>query len=276
MNDLLSLKRISSFVPVLQAYKQANIDLFNFIDGGAGFGGTAKEMLPYLPQDGKCFAFEPFPGNLRFFEGMDPRVQLIPKALTSKKKISTFQVSSVVTQGSDWGKRGMEGYSSVGRLSDQSKTSGLHDIEVECVRADEVIDPSSRVGFVKLDLQGGEMEALRGMSSFLQNVQLLWVEYSGQPELYEFLSDSGFITFDTEYFFLGEPQTEALNFFNISKRDISLSIGMKAWFGFRNRAWNNYKTDFEKHKKSLKMIQTDLLCVNKKYIDNFINASQFF
>lgn len=55
----------------------------------------------------------------------------------------------------------MAGYSSLGSLS--APRDNIHtNIEVECFRGDDVIDPAISIDFVKLDLQGGKLNALKG------------------------------------------------------------------------------------------------------------------
>ena len=119
---------MKSFGPLLKAYRTAGISLDSAIDGGAGSGNTAEAMLPHL--DGFVYAFEPFPGNHRFFEGCDERIKLISHALAERHKTMSFRVASVVGEDSDWGRRGMQGYSSLGRLV---TGTGEGDLTVKCV-----------------------------------------------------------------------------------------------------------------------------------------------
>src|SRR5688572_17318635 len=146
MNELLSARRVSSFEPILAAYKKAGIELRSSIDGGAGAGYTATQIIGNT--SGAVYAFEPFPGNHRFFGKLDPRIKLIPKALYHENSRMSFRVSSVVSAESEWGRRGMTGYSSLGYLVNERKDD---DLQVECVRADKVI--KEPIDFVKLDLQ---------------------------------------------------------------------------------------------------------------------------
>lgn len=269
MNDLLSAIRVSQFSQLLTAYRKAGVDLGNAIDGGAGSGSTAKQMLPLI--SGRVYAFEPFPGNHRFFKGIDPRIQLIPKALAETKKTMAFKVSSVVSENSLWGRqKGMVGYSSVGHLAGQNEGAGM---EVECVRGDIAVP--DRVGFVKLDLQGGELNALNGMARLLQDVPLMWVEYMGHEGLYDFIVNKGFMVFDTEYFFLGEPTQRTKDLFEVSREGVPLSTGKTAWFGFKRHPWQNFKEEFIRYKKELGLVQTDLACINKRHLEEFKHAIQY-
>lgn len=274
MNELMAIKKVSSFETILAAYKQAGVSLHNAIDGGAGSGLTARAMLKSLGEGSLVYAFEPFPGNHRFFLESDTHIVLIPKALAQENKRMAFRVPSVVAEESVWGKRGMAGYSSVGFLIDE-KSAGGTDLEVECVRADTEVPSPSKIGFVKLDLQGGELNALKGMTGILKDTALMWVEYSGQKLLLDYIVDQGFVVFDTEYFFLGSPSAEAKEMFEVSKENIVLSTGKTAWFGFRRKPWGSYEQEFLQLKKELRMIQTDLVCINKAFLNEFILALQY-
>lgn len=273
MNDLMSVKKISSFENVLAAYKKAGINLHNALDGGAGSGATARKMLKHLGEDARIYAFEPFPGNHRFFVEVDNRIELIPKALAESKKIMSFYVSSTVGEDSTWGKGDMTGYSSVGYLREMGGENNPKIITVDCVRADEAISKEQHVGFIKLDLQGGELNALKGMPRLLSKAAFLWVEYLGKdPLLYDFIIDSDFIVFDTEYFFIGNPTDDARKMFDVSKEGVTLSTGATAWFGFKKKPWSDFKAEFQEYRTTLKMVQTDFLCINKKNVDQFLQA----
>jgi FkbM family methyltransferase len=271
MNDLLSIKRVSSFEMLLSAYAKANGGLndFDAIDGGAGMGSTSRQMMKFMREGNSVYAFEPFPGNHRFFKAEENGIRFIPKALADQEKIMTFRVPSVVTEDSVWGGKGMTGYSSVGYLVPNG-TATDQDIQVECVCADNVIPAASNIGFVKLDLQGGELSALRGMTRILEAAKLLWVEFTGQTGLLDFLIEHDYIVFDTEYFLMGQPTAESRLIFDISKTDVMLSTNKLAWFGFRKRPWKNFEIEFARAKKEFSMVQTDLVCINKRYFSEFV------
>ncbi|WBQ10580.1 FkbM family methyltransferase [Hyphomonadaceae bacterium ML37] len=215
MNELLSALKISSFTTMLKGYRDAKIEIGSVIDGGAGAGSTARSMLRAYPELCRCYAFEPFPGNHRFFEGADERILLKKQALGNKSQTAKFEVPSVVPEASEWGEQGMAGYSSVGSLSIRNRP-GSQTIEVDCVRAEDVVTPGEKIGFIKLDLQGGEVDAIEGMSALLGDVEFMWVEYLGNPDLYDTMSELGFMLFDTKYVFRGEPTPEALEIFDLA------------------------------------------------------------
>lgn len=259
MDRLLSQNGINSFKPILEAYAGAGVTIGNCIDGGAGSGRTARNMLPALADNAVCYAFEPFEGNHRFYKGLDKRVILRKEALAEAEKDCCFHVSSVVAAESEWGRRGMAGYSSVGRLVDDADASPAS-TRVRCVAADDIVPENRPIGFIKLDLQGGELNALKGMRRVMKNVNFMWIEFSNQPGLFEYLEENDFYLFDTEYMFSVEPTEAVKAHFRIS-RTRNLSTGRTAWFGFPRIDWADFRRQIQFMKREYGLIQTDLVCV---------------
>jgi len=270
VDGLLAEMRISSFFPLLDAYRRAGVRLQDAVDGGAGAGTMSTEMLAYLA--GSVYAFEPFPGNHRFFSSLDERVRLLPLALGESQRNVSFRVSSVVSEDSAWGERGMAGYSSVGKLVAGERESG--DLQVQCVRGEDKIPPDAHIDFIKLDLQGGELNALKGMERLLPQVAFMWVEYMGSVELLDYLKTQGFLIFDTEYLFHGSPADDVYRAFHVSKKDLALSTGATAWTGFKRTPWTNFRREFAHYKEKLSLGQTDLVCVNQGRLEEFNRAIQ--
>jgi FkbM family methyltransferase len=223
-------------------------------------------MAKYLTDDSRIYAFEPFPGNHRFFDGRDPRIILRKQALAERCDVVTFHVPAVVSEDSEWGRRGMAGYSSGGRIAPQGP--GLN-FEVEAVAGDEAVPDPTDIDFVKLDLEGGEVNALAGMSVVLSGAHFVWCEFKGQPDLLDDLVRREFILFDTEYLFFGAPDSGALDLFEVSRESMILSNGGTAWMGFRRTEWPDYFQRFSEYATRFKLVQTDLVCVNPSHLDAF-------
>jgi len=182
MNDLMSVKKVSSFSRLLAAYGKVNGgNRFDAIDGGAGAGTTAREMLQHLGPAQKVYAFEPFPGNHRFFKPAETRILLHKQALAAGPGQMCFRVPSTVAAESAWGQQGLAGYSSVGYLV-PGAAPREGDLNVDCVAAQDVVTDHASIGFIKLDLQGGELGALQGMAQLLSGVQFMWVEFPPASE----------------------------------------------------------------------------------------------
>ncbi len=261
--------KISAFKDLLLGGRRIGVDFHNMLDGGAAAGHMAKQMLPALTEGHAIYAFEPFPGNHRFFTGIDPRINLIRKALGATTERRMFHVSSSVTADSAWGKRGMEGYSSVGHLVDGSaeKTSG-DVLEVDCVRADEELSGVGKIGFVKLDLQGGELDALRGLKGVISDVKLMYIEFSKTTGILEILQDYDFEVYDTHFLFRGEYTANLIEHFEVARGDVTSSTGKKSWHGYRKEPWEDYVRTFKRFRAS-GLIQTDLVCVARGFVKDF-------
>ena len=280
MNDLLSGIKVSGFEIILRACKSGGMKITSAVDGGAGWGGTSNSIAAEIDKKGKVFAFEPFPGNHDFFETCDSKIKLIKKALSDKNKKSTLSVPSTVDSDSNWAHGEMMGYSSVGFLSNgffanikrifKSILKKGSYISVDAVRGDDEIDSVESIDFIKLDLQGGELNALRGMSRLLLDVKMLWVEFSGDMQVHKLLNDSNFLIFDSEYLFPGEYPKEAEQYFEFSRYS-KLSTGEKVWWGYRKKSYTNFSKEFKLHQEKFGMIQTDFLCVNRKNISEFVS-----
>lgn len=271
MDTLLSARGLDSFVTLLRAYARSGATFRNFIDGGAGLGSTARLMRPFLHENGRIYAFEPFSGNWPLFKRKEhPSIILVKAALSDRSGKKHFHVASVVTADSEWGRRGAAGYSSLGYLVE--KPLSAHDALVPCVRADEIIPAGAPVDFVKLDLQGGELNAIKGMDSLLPDVKFMWVEYIGQTGLIDYLHDLDFVVFDTEYMFLNKKTSDLMEQFRTTKDGVVLSTGARAWFGARTRPWRNFEQEFKDHQRKSGLSHTDLVCVNKRHLDIFMRS----
>ena len=280
MESLLQAFNVSGFQHILLHYvRERGGDIGNMIDGGAGSGSTSS-LICASGKNGnrafKVYAYEPFVGNHRFFENIDEHIVLRKSALGECRSKLTLAVPAVVAEDSEWGRRGMVGYSSGGALTTHNPM-GAHDFIVEVVPADDDIPKNERIGFVKLDLQGGEFQALKGMKRRLKDeVELVWIEYLFHPKYQSFrllqqLEDD-FILFDTEYLFKGEPSDEARELFQVSKYGNKLSNGSQVWSGFKKKSWRDFESQTAECFQKYGLIQTDLCCVKKEYLRPFLAA----
>jgi FkbM family methyltransferase len=136
-------------------------------EAGANLGVFTVQLSKLVGPEGKVFAFEPDPAlHAALLENLASaaagNVVPIPRALgsrTARLGIKTFGLNS-----------------GDNRLCDDPAESGATPVEV--VRMDEAL-AGERVDFVKLDVQGWEVEALRGMTRILdENPSIsLFVEF---------------------------------------------------------------------------------------------------
>lgn len=163
------------------------------IDGGANKGQFARAATETFP-DAKVFAFEPLPDvfeELKANLGRRPQVTVIQSALGNQQGTIEFF------------RHGYSLSSSVLRPLKTRPGTDIQALEVPVCRLDDALKDVTLPGpaLLKLDLQGYEMEALRGASELLRRVSHVLVEtsfipsYEGEPafgETLEFLRQAGF------------------------------------------------------------------------------------
>jgi FkbM family methyltransferase len=149
------------------------------IDVGAGRGQFAVYSLHAFPA-ARIVSFEPVPSSYataaRAVAG-SKRVDLRPEAVGAAPATASIHVTA-------------DGDSSSLRkpTGEQTRrfpgTDGVERVEVKVVTLDEAISDLPRPTLLKLDLQGGELDALRGAERLLGSIDEVFVECSF-VELYE-------------------------------------------------------------------------------------------
>ena len=244
------------------------------LDIGAAAGIFTKLMRARSPSS-RVIAFEPFPGNHPFFErniASDPQVTLFKAAVTNANGRVSFRVPSTA-KGDEPGWTNYEGYSSLGHVVDSEASADAS--LVESVALDELIH--EQVGFCKIDIQGGEYNALVGSRRLLQNgnIDMLLIEFGGEDAIIELLSNSGYILVDTKYLLVCSRNSPDLIDWT-SLTPINLSTGIDAY-----QAWpvnlpmqsQEYCEWIRKRSRSLGGVWTDLLCIHRSFMPEFLRAT---
>lgn len=160
-------------------------DVRTIVDGGAYRGTFSKEMARAFPQS-RIFAFEPTPAShdvLTRNVADVPQVERQRLALGIRKGTATFYsngspLTNSLRRSSDAGHRYF-GELVAGEAPLTVEVTTLHDFAHE-----HGID---RFDLIKLDLQGNELDALRGLGDFAPLVQAAFIEvqfvplYAGAP-----------------------------------------------------------------------------------------------
>lgn len=145
--------------PVLQAFCTGGSDV---VDVGANIGVTAV-MSGVLVDPGRVVAIEPVPDTYEHLEANVARSELTNvTCVRAAASSSAGEVNLVVHPG--WGFAAFVGYDRVlDRYVDYSEVSA------EAVTLDSLVEAAGldRLGFVKIDVEGFELEVLRGAEATL-------------------------------------------------------------------------------------------------------------
>jgi FkbM family methyltransferase len=123
----------------------------NCIDVGAHLGSVLARLVKAAPQ-GRHIAVEPIPYKARWLRRKFPAVDIREAAVGESDKTVEFFLDS-----------------------DSSAFSGLRKqgpgeatkLQVSCMRLDEIAPKDYKTGFVKIDVEGGELGAFRGARRLL-------------------------------------------------------------------------------------------------------------
>lgn len=182
--DIASFKFIKKEIFDQQIYKfEANTQEPYIIDCGANIGLSIIYFKQLYP-NAKIVGFEP---DDRVFKALEynieafnfSNIELIKKACWNEETTLKFY-----SEGADGG-----------RVAMNLDTEQI--IEVETIRLRKFLD--RKVDFLKIDIEGAEVEVLHDISDLLVNVERIFVEYHSfvekeqmLPEILAMLKDAGF------------------------------------------------------------------------------------
>jgi FkbM family methyltransferase len=167
------------------------------VDGGANVGGMTTLFRKQYPS-AVIHAFEPIPElgeKLRVNFARDPRVVVHVKALGERRETRNFQITENLVSSSLFAPGGRLAKYHGGKVAVQRA------VEVDVVALREAVF-TPHIDILKLDLQGGELAALKGCGEkLLKSTKIIELEamfaevYDGQPlfaDVDAFLRGKGF------------------------------------------------------------------------------------
>ena len=170
------------------------------VDVGAHTGRHAVPLSKLVGMDGICYAFEPVPfvrqelaANIASLALNN--IVIFPFALGEANRLADFNFIPNIPQESGLKKRVV--YNAV--------PSEFQQIPVKVCRLDDVLPSVKTVKFIKMDVEGGEMDVLRGSTKILENSRPIvafecgaagYPAYSATPdEIFEVFSKRGYSVF---------------------------------------------------------------------------------
>jgi FkbM family methyltransferase len=156
------------------------------VDGGAYVGNVIDFFLKQYVEP-TIYAFEPNPDLIKILESKyfnQNNVHIYPYALGSESQNIRF---NIINAGGKGGSSSVFSPSQILKYYHGDKASIEKTIEVECIRLDKILNNIEKIDLVKLDLQGYELEALKGSEDILDRVRIITTEiefiplYNNQP-----------------------------------------------------------------------------------------------
>ncbi len=128
----------------------------NCIDIGCHKGEILQFILKLAP-NGQHFAFEPIPYlytqlNVKFKN----QARIFPFALSDKSGQTTFNLV-----------KNAPAYSGINQRKYAVEKPEIEEIQVELKQLDEVIPETTQIDFIKIDVEGGEFDVLKGAKNLL-------------------------------------------------------------------------------------------------------------
>jgi FkbM family methyltransferase len=175
---------------------------FIIVDVGGADGTTGKIFSKNFPEN-EIWIFEPLQENYLQIENLKTQFHnfnLFPNALGSKHEKSIINKADRITS------------SSIFNLNPDSKSEIFSEIlekrgeeEIEITTLDIIIPADKTIGILKIDVQGYELEVLKGGDQSLKRTNLIVLElnnhngYVGAPKYYEvdnYLRNCAFTLYD--------------------------------------------------------------------------------
>ena len=196
------------------------------IDLGAHIGYFTLLAARAVGPAGKVYSFECDPSNARFLRhnvalnGYGEAVRIVTKAAANHSGVARFIIDSA----------------SSGRGSLALEREADNTIEVECTAVDDVIESQEQIGIVKIDIEGTEVDALRGMERTLSRMEDLVMFVECNPSA---LSAAGSSVADL----LEELARHAFQVRVIHESKKSLSTDLSELFEAERSGSDNYYTN---------------------------------
>jgi FkbM family methyltransferase len=182
-------------------------------DIGANLGNVTARYRQMFPE-AEIYAFEPFPELVERLEkrfAQDKLVHIVPLAVSDKARTAVFHLTGSHTTNSLLPREEADRRYYPERGAATGKTIEVATTTLDAFCAEKRLD---RVDILKMDIQGGEMLALRGAAESLRNrsIKIIFTEsaliqhYEGESLLYEItelLAGFGFSLYDLYHLYRG-------------------------------------------------------------------------
>jgi FkbM family methyltransferase len=182
----------------------------NWIDIGAHKGHILRELLK-VADAGENFAFEPIPDLYKSLQSKyGKKVKVYDTALSDHKGEKTFTLFTDRPAFSGFNKRAT------------GEAYATETLIVKVDRLDNIIDPSIAIDLIKIDVEGAEMEALKGAEKILKTYKPIVLfefgiggtdVYETTPEMmFDYLASCGLVISTQENFLSNKSHFNRVEF----------------------------------------------------------------
>jgi FkbM family methyltransferase len=170
--ELIDLRDQSHIKQILQQLIQPST---NAVDIGANRGEFMENFLNLAPS-GIHYAFEPVPDLAENLKAKFPRVTVINAALSDAAGETEFHLVE-----------NNPALSGIAERTDLPSTDIIRKIRVKMLRLDDVIPQSHQIDFIKIDVEGAELNVFRGARATIKRTQpyILFEHGLGPASCYE-------------------------------------------------------------------------------------------
>ncbi|MGB6295063.1 MAG: FkbM family methyltransferase, partial [Rivularia sp. (in: cyanobacteria)] len=165
----------------------------NCIDIGAHLGSVLN-LIDQLSPNGKHIAVEPIPYKYEWLKHKFPNAEIFQVALSDTNGEVEFYLHSQ-----------RSGFSGLKLHGSNTADGDVEVLKVNCVRLDDIVPPEKPIGFIKIDVEGGELAALKGGETILNRYHptilfecaqsSLKAHNVFQSEIYDFFHAHGYSLF---------------------------------------------------------------------------------
>jgi FkbM family methyltransferase len=177
---------------------------FIILDIGGGIGATAKLFNQFFPEN-KIIVFEPISANFNAIKlKFSPisNIEIINYAAGNENSVRKINIANRITSSSI-----LPLAADLNSAVFNEKNLGqARDESIEIVRLDDfMLNYHTEIGIMKIDVQGFELDVLKGAETTLKRTDVIVLEannhegYVGSPKYYEidnFLREHGFTLYD--------------------------------------------------------------------------------
>jgi FkbM family methyltransferase len=199
------------------------------IEIGGHIGYISLYLAHLVGLQGRITVFEPGPDNLPYLQkntAADPRISVVEKAVTDYIGTARLYIDKLSGQNNSL----IADYKILMENQEHAYlgSEDANFVKVSCTTLDDFLNqvPETAPAFVKIDVEGAELQVLTGMKETLkaQNLALMVEVHENAAAVFSLLRDCGFLMFDQKKHPIAAAQDVKGNIFCLKGHDDRLEV----------------------------------------------------